>query len=88
LTSRGVIFDVQFREDLHWWFRKDQKVSNRILNLIEATTLNPFEGVGKPEHLKYFSGSRWSRRITQEHRLVYQVSSDKIIFLQCRYYYE
>jgi toxin YoeB len=88
LTNRAVIFDSQFREDLRWWFRKDKKVSERILNLIEATILNPFAGIGKPEHLKYFSGSRWSRRITQEHRLVYQVSSDKIIFLQCRYHYE
>lgn len=88
MTSRAVIFDAQFREDLRWWFRKDKKISDRILNLIEATIANPFEGIGKPEHLKYFSGSRWSRRITQEHRLVYQVSSDKIIFLQCRYHYE
>jgi toxin YoeB len=88
LTNRAVIFDVQFREDSRWWFRKDKKVSDRILNLIEATILKPYEGIGKPEHLKYFSGSRWSRRITQEHRLVYQVSSDKIIFLQCRYHYD
>jgi toxin YoeB len=88
LTNKAVIFDLQFREDLRWWFRKDKKVSERILNLIEATILNPFEGIGKPERLKYFSGSRWSRRITQEHRLVYQVSLDKLIFLQCRYHYE
>ena len=88
MTNRAVIFDSQFREDLRWWFRKDKKVSDRILNLIEATILDPFDGIGKPEHLKYFSGSRWSRRITQEHRLVYQVSSDKIIFLQCRYHYQ
>jgi toxin YoeB len=88
LTNRAVIFDIQFREDLRWWFRKDKKVSDRILNLIETTILNPFEGIGKSEHLKYFSGSRWSRRITQEHRLVFQVSSDKIIFLQCRYHYD
>ncbi len=88
MTNRAVIFDSQFREDLRWWFSKDKKASERILNLIEANILNPFEGIGKPEHLKYFSGSRWSRRITQEHRLVYQVSSDKIIFLQCRYHYE
>jgi toxin YoeB len=88
LTDRAVIFDSQFREDLHWWFRKDKKVSDRILNSIEATISNPFKGIGKAEHLKYLPGSRWSRRITQEHRLVYQVSSDKIIFLQCRYHYE
>lgn len=88
MTHRAVIFDSQFREDLRWWFRKDKKVSERILNLIEVIILTPFEGIGKPEHLKYFSNSTWSRRITQEHRLVYQVSSDKIIFLQCKYHYE
>lgn len=87
MTNRAVIFDSQFRDDLRWWFRKDKKITDRILNLVEATISNPTEGIGKPEHLKYFSGSRWSRRITQEHRLVYQISSDKIIFLQCRYHY-
>ncbi len=88
MRDRIVVFDQQFREDLRWWFRKDRKTSDRILNLVEATISNPFEGIGKPEHLKYFPGSRWSRRITQEHRLVYQVSSDKLIFLQCRYHYQ
>ncbi|PHV62769.1 Txe/YoeB family addiction module toxin [Cyanobacterium aponinum AL20118] len=87
MSNKAVIFDSQFRDDLRWWFRKDKKVSERILNLIEATILNPTEGIGKPEHLKYLPGSTWSRRITQEHRLVYQISSDKIIFLQCRYHY-
>ena len=88
MTDRVIIFDRQFRDDLRWWFRKDKKISDRILNLVEATIVKPFEGIGKPEHLKYFPGSRWSRRITQEHRLVYQISSDKIVFLQCRYHYQ
>lgn len=88
MINRAVIFDRQFREDLRWWCKKERKTSDRILNLVEAITLNPFEGIGKPENLKYLSGSVWSRRITQEHRLVYQVTSDKIIFLQARYHYE
>ena len=88
MSNKVVIFDIQFREDLRWWFRKDKKISNRILNLVKATILAPTRGIGKPEHLKYFPGSIWSRRITQEHRLVYQISADKIIFLQCRYDYE
>ena len=87
MNDKIVIFDRQFRDDLRWWFRKDKKTSERILNLIEATIANPFEGIGKPKHLKYFPGSRWSRRITLEHRLVYQVSDKKNIFLQCRYNY-
>ena len=85
--SRSVIFDVQFREDLRWWARKDRKICNRVLDLVEATIADPTSGIGKPEKLKYLPGSRWSRRITQEHRLVYQVSEDKLIFLQCRYHY-
>ena len=85
--SRGVIFDVQFREDLRWWARKDRKICNRVLDLVEATIVDPTTGIGKPEKLKYLPGSRWSRRITQEHRLVYQISEDKLIFLQCRYHY-
>lgn len=57
MSNKAVIFDSQFRDDLRWWFRKDKKVSERILNLIEATILNPTEGIGKPEHLKYLPGS-------------------------------
>ena len=87
MSDRVVIFDRQFREDLRWWFGKDKKIGNRVLDLVEATISNPSEGIGKPERLKYLPGSRWSRRITQEHRLVYQVSSNKLVFLQCRYHY-
>ena len=66
---------------------KDRKICDRVLDLVEATIADPIKGIGKPEKLKYLPGSRWSRRITQEHRLVYQVSDDKLIFLQCRYHY-
>ena len=79
--SRSVIFDVQFKEDLRWWAKKNRKICNRVLDLVEATIAEPTTGIGKPEKLKYLPGSRWSRRITQEHRLVYQVSEDKLIFL-------
>ena len=85
--SKSVIFDPQFRDDLRWWARKDRKICNRVLDLVEATIADPINGIGKPERLKYLPGSRWSRRITQEHRLVYQLSEDKLIFLQCRYHY-
>ena len=85
--SRSVIFDIQFREDLRWWARKDRKICDRVLDLVEATIADPTKGIGKPERLKYLPGSRWSRRITQEHRLVYQMSENKLIFLQCRYHY-
>ena len=86
-NNRAVIFDVQFRDDLRWWFRKDKKIANRVLDLLEATIVDPVKGIGKPEKLKYLPGSTYSRRITHEHRLVYRVSQTKIIFLQCRYHY-
>ncbi|MEL6438644.1 MAG: Txe/YoeB family addiction module toxin [Cyanobacteria bacterium J06621_8] len=87
MNGKSVIFDSQFREDLRWWSKKDRKICNRILDLVEATIADPINGIGKPEKLKYLPGSRWSRRITQEHRLVYQINGDKLIFLQCRYHY-
>ncbi len=87
MKGRSVIFDVQFREDLRWWAKKDRKICDRVLDLVEATIADPTSGIGKPERLKYLPGSRWSRRITQEHRLVYQISEEKLIFLQCRYHY-
>jgi toxin YoeB len=87
LSGSIVIFDQQFREDLLWWTKKDRKILNRILDLVEAVITDPVTGIGKPEKLKYLPGSRWSRRITQEHRLVYQIGDNKLIFLQCHYHY-
>lgn len=87
MSGSIVIFDQQFREDLRWWAKKDRKILNRILDLVEAVITDPVTGIGKPEKLKYLPGSRWSRRITQEHRLVYQIADNKLIFLQCRYHY-
>ena len=87
MSSRKIIFNQKFREDLRWWFRKDKAKAERVLNLIESVTVDPFTGLGKPEPLKHFKSSVWSRRITQEHRLVYRVTDVLIEFLQCRYHY-
>jgi toxin YoeB len=65
----------------------DRKVALRAIDLIEAIMRDPFRGVGKPEPLKYLSGGAWSRRLTQEHRLVYLVRDDRVDFLQARYHY-
>jgi len=59
----------------------------RILQLVEAVLKDPFAGIGKPEPLKYVLAGAWSRRITQEHRLVYKVGETRIDFLQARYHY-
>ncbi|MCF8528986.1 MAG: Txe/YoeB family addiction module toxin [Aquiluna sp.] len=65
----------------------DRRVGTKLLSLVKATLKDPFDGVGKPERLRQFAGDVWSRRITQEHRLVYQVQGNRIQFLQGRYHY-
>ncbi len=77
----------EFREDLAYWIKVDRKVTLRILDFVEAVMRDPFEGIGKPEPLRFLGSGVWSRRITQEHRFVYVASDDKIDFVQCRYYY-
>ena len=81
------MFHPEFREDLKHWVETDRKVALRAFELIEAIMREPFTGIGKPEALKYLAAGAWSRRLTQEHRVVYMVSDDRIDFLQCRYHY-
>jgi len=84
---REAVFQPEFREDLRYWVETDRKIAMRAFNLIEAVMRDPFTGIGKPEPLKYLSPGIWSRRLTQEHRLVYLVRDDRIDFLQARYHY-
>jgi toxin YoeB len=72
---------------MKYWVETDRKTALRALELVEAVLRDPFAGVGKPEPLKYLLAGCWSRRITQEHRLVYRVSEYRIDFLQARYHY-
>lgn len=81
------MFHPEFREDLRYWVETDRKIALRILELVEATLRDPFGGIGKPEPLKYILAGAWSRRVTQEHRLVYLVQGTRIDFLQARYHY-
>ena len=85
--KRVAIFHPEFREDLRYWVKSDRGTAIRILDLVEAVLRDPFEGLGKPEPLRYLLAGCWSRRITQEHRLVYRVSVESIDFLQARYHY-
>ena len=85
--ERIVVFEAEFREDLAFWVTNDRKTALRILKLIEAVTRDPFSGIGKPEPLRSMGSGVWSRRITQEHRLVYLVRDDRIDFLMARYHY-
>lgn len=86
-AKRNAVFQTEFREDLRYWVRSDRKTALRIFDLIEAIIRDPFEGIGKPEPLKYLMAGAWSRRITEEHRIVYLVRDDRIDFLQARYHY-
>jgi toxin YoeB len=85
--ERVAVFHPEFIEDLRCWVDTDRKVALRALDLIEAIVREPFVGIGKPEPLKYLLAGAWSRRLTQEHRLVYLVSEERIDFLQARYHY-
>jgi len=86
-ADRGVFFQNEFREDLRFWIDTNRRVALRVMDLIEAVVRDPFDGIGKPEPLKHIGANVWSRRITQEHRLVYLLRSDRLDFLQCRYHY-
>jgi toxin YoeB len=86
-SKREAVFQAEFREDLQWWVKTDRKVALRVLELVEATLREPSSGIGKPEPLKYLGAGVWSRRITQEHRLVYVVQANRVDFLQARYHY-
>ena len=86
-VEREAVFHPEFREDLRYWVKTERKTALRVLELVEGTMRDPFTGVGKPEPLKFVLAGCWSRRITQEHRLVYRVSKNRIDFLQCRYHY-
>ena len=84
---REAVFDPAFLEDLTYWTRTDRKRALRALKLVDAVLRDPFGGLGKPERLRGELAGRWSRRIDTEHRLVYQVTDDRVCFLAARYHY-
>ncbi len=86
-TERVSVFQPQFREDLAYWVRTDRKTALRFLRIVDEVMRDPFRGIGKPEPLKGLGPGVWSRRLTQEHRVVYLVSDDRIDFLQGRHHY-
>ena len=85
--KRVATFQPEFIDDLSYWVKHDRRVALRALDLVEAIMRDPFTGIGKPEPLKHALAPVWSRRLTQEHRLVYTVSDSRINFLQARYHY-
>jgi len=84
---REAVMDPHFLEDLEYWTRTDRRRALRALKLVEAVLRDPFDGPGKPEPLRGLLAGKWSRRIDQEHRLVYAVEEKRIYFLAARHHY-
>lgn len=83
----NLVWTPQGWEDYRWWQDNDRQVVKRINRLLDDTLRHPHSGIGKPEPLKYGVDGAWSRRITQEHRLVYKVAGVALWVLQARYHY-
>ena len=81
------MFQIEFLEDLRFWVTTKRSTALRTLDLVEAVLRDPFAGLGKPEPLKFLPAGTWSRRLSEEHRLVYMVGDGRIDFLQARYRY-
>lgn len=85
--NRKIVFESSAFADFNDWARLDKKIHRKIIELIKDIDRNPFKGLGKPEALKHDLKGYWSRRINQEHRLVYKVTNQEIIILSCKYHY-
>lgn len=84
---RSIVFKPQAFEDYSSWASDNRKTYDKIMKLIIECTKQPFEGTGKPERLKHELSGCWSRRITDEHGLVYQVTDEEIIIISCKFHY-
>ena len=83
----NLIFADHAWDDYIYWQKTDKKIVKRINSLIKDITRSPFEGIGKPEPLKHALSGYWSRRINDEHRIIYKINSDSIFIAQLRYHY-
>jgi len=85
--SWRISFEASAFEDFNQWATLDKKIYQKIIALIKDINRSPFSGLGKPEALKYEYSGYWSRRINDEHRLVYKVTDTEIIIVACKYHY-
>jgi toxin YoeB len=85
---KRIIFEHQAFADFNEWAEIDKKIYRKIVALIKDINRSPFSGLGKPEALKHNLRGYWSRRIDEEHRLVYKVEEDEFIIIACKYHYE
>ena len=84
---KAVLLEAAAFEDIQFWSKNDPKLLKKIIELISDIQKNPFTGTGKPEALKYDYKGYWSRRVNDEHRLIYAVNDTEIIIISCRYHY-
>ncbi|WP_449419806.1 Txe/YoeB family addiction module toxin [Phormidium nigroviride] len=85
---KNITFTLEAFDQFNDWVAEDKKVHRKIIILINDILRQPFAGLGKPEPLKYELSGYWSRQITDEHRLVYEVTDTEIIILSCRFHYD
>ena len=83
-----LVFTPHGWEDYQYWQATDRQTLKRLNRLLDDTLRDPFSGIGKPESLRHVLAGCWSRRIDEEHRLVYLVDADDLVILQARYHYE
>ncbi len=83
-----LVWQTNAWEDYCYWQKQDKKILERVNELIKDCLRSPFKGIGKPEQLKGNYAGCWSRRITQEHRLIYKINERRLHILQCRYHYD
>jgi toxin YoeB len=85
---RRVAFESKAFDDFTSWASEDKKIHRKIIGLIKEVQRDPFVGTGKPEPLKHDLKGYWSRRIDQEHRLIYTVTDDAVVIISCKYHYK
>ncbi|MEY2828369.1 MAG: hypothetical protein RIQ33_227 [Bacteroidota bacterium] len=85
---KKIQFTIHAFEEYNQWLMEDKKVHQRLVDLIKEISRTPFTGKGKPEPLKHELKGYWSRRITDEHRLVYRVTNDFVEIIHCKYHYQ
>ena len=85
---KTITLSPEALEQLEDWRKSDPKVLSKIISLLIEITATPFTGTGKPEPLKHSLKGKWSRRITQEHRIVYEVKDETVWIVSCRFHYD
>ncbi len=83
----NLLFTEESWEEYLFWQRKDKNILKRVNRLVKDIQRHPFQGIGKPEPLRYQFHGCWSRRITDEHRLVYEITEDTVRIISCKYHY-